>query len=326
MNRRRFLAAAAGGLVSPGLARGQSTSVPLIGFLNGFSRQEWADPIAAFHNGLGEVGYTEGTSCAIEYRWAESQSDRLAALAAELLTRPIDVLVATGGSVAALAAKKATAGVPIVFGIGADPVAIGLVESYSSPGGNATGVYFLTTELESKRLGLLRELVPNAALIAVLLNPKLGIAGPQRASIEKAAHEAKQAIHIEHATTDEEVDAAFERFAALKASAVLVGADPFFLTRRRKVVALAARYSMPAIYEQREFALDGGLVSYGTSLTDATRHVGVYTGRVLRGEKPATLPILRSTRLALVLNLKTAAALGLAIPPALLLSADEVIE
>ena len=331
MKRREFMrllgGAAAGPLLSwPLAARAQQPAMPVIGFLNAFSSTAWAQPLVAFRKGLSEVGYVEGQNVAIEYRWAESRYDRLPTLAAELVGRQVGVLVATGGSVTAVAAKAATTTIPLVFGIGGDPAALGLVASFNRPGGNATGVYFLTTQLEAKRLGLLRELVPTSALIGVLLNPTLALAGAQLKEVQAAAAAAGQQIHIVHASSEPELDTAFATFAQLRAAALLVGADPFFLTRRDHIIALAARYAIPAIYEQHEFAAAGGLVSYGTSLTDATRQVGVYTARILKGEKPADLPVVQSTKFEFVINLKTAKALGLAVPEGLVLAANEVIE
>ena len=328
MKRREFITLL--GFMAAGwplAARAQEPAkLPVIGFLNGFSSAAWAQPLVAFRKGLSEVGYVEGQNVRIEYRWAESHYDRLPALAAELVRRQVNVLVATGGSVTAVAAKAATTTIPLAFGIGGDPVALGLVASFNRPGGNATGVYFLTTQLEAKRLGLLRELVPTAALIGVLLNPTLALAEAQLKEVQAAAGAAGQQIHILHASSEPELETAFATFAQLRAAALLVGADPFFLTRRDRIVALAARHAIPTIYEQHEFAAAGGLVSYGTSLTDATRQVGIYTARVLKGEKPADLPVMQSTKFEFVINLKTAKTLGLVVPEGLVLAADEVIE
>ena len=309
----------------PFAARAQQ-AIPVIGFLNGFSSAAWAQPLAAFRKGLSEASYVEGQNVAIEYRWANSQYGQLPALATELVRRQVTVLVATGGSVTAVAAKEATTTIPIVFGIGGDPVAIGIVASLNRPGGNATGVYFLTTQLEAKRLGLLRELVPKATLMAVLLNPTLALAGAQLKEVQAAAAAAGQQINIQHASSESEIDTAFAAFAQMRAAALLVGADPFFLTRRDHIVALAARHAIPTIYEQREFATAGGLASYGTSLNDATRQVGVYTARVLKGEKPADLPVVQSSKFEFVINLKTAKTLSLDVPLGLTAGADEVIE
>ena len=327
MKRREFISGLAGATAAWPLPLGAQSAVPVIGFLNGFSAAEWAGPVAAFHKGLAETGFVEGQNVAIEYRWAEGQLDRLPTLAVELVSRRVAVLVSTGGSVTAVrAAKAASAMIPVVFAMGADPVSLGLVASFGRPGGNVTGVYFVTAELEAKRLGLLRELVPGATLIGVLVNPKYSQARVQLESLEAAALTAGRQIHIVHASTETEFDAAFATLTQARAGALLVGADPFFNTRHDTIVTLAARHAIPAIYEQREFAMAGGLMSYGTSITDATRQVGIYTGRVLKGEKPADLPVLQSSRFELVINLKTAKALGLTIPPAVLLGVDEVIE
>lgn len=327
MDRRAFIGRVAGGVLAAPLAtRAQPTKMPVIGFLNGFSLAEWAHAVAAFHNGLNETGYVEGRNVAIEYRWADGQSDRLPALAAELVRRQVAVLVTTGGSVTTRTAKAATSTIPIVFGVGIDPIKLGVVASLSRPGGNASGVYFLTNELEGKRLGLLRELVPKAAVIAVLLNPSGPSVGSQSNDLREAAGAVGQQIRILHASSERELNTAFATVDELRAAALLVGASPFFNAHRDRIVALAARRAIPVIYEQREFAVAGGLMSYGTSLTDATRQVGVYTGRVLKGEKPADLPVVQSTKFEFVINLKTAKALGLTIPQSLLLRADEVIQ
>jgi len=324
--RRDLIALLGGAAAWPLAARAQQVTLPLIGFLNGFTLAEWASPVAGFHKGLSETGYVAGRNVAIEYRWAENHFDRLQALAAELVSRHVAVLVATGGSATAFAAKAATATIPIVFGIGTDPFKTGLITRLNRPIDNATGVYFLTGELEVKRLGLLRELVPKGALIAVLLNAGNLNTATLSKELEGAAQTLGQPIHILHASDEAEIVAAFASFSRLHAAALLVGADPFYLTRRDHIVALAARYAIPTIYHQREFATAGGLITYGTSLIDAMRQVGVWTGRILKGEKPADLPVVQSTRFEMVINLKTAKALGLTVPSTLLGFADEVIE
>jgi putative ABC transport system substrate-binding protein len=307
------------------MARAQQTA-PLIGFLNAFSQAAWEQPVLAFRRGLSEEGYVEGRNVAIAFRWAEGQYDRLPALAAELVRLPVTVLVATGGSITALKAKAATTSVPVVFGIGGDPVALGLVSSFNQPGGNATGIYFLTTQLEAKRLGLLRQLVPKDALIAALLNPTVALADAQFKEVQAAALVAGQRVRIFHAKSEAEIDSAFMEIVRMRAAGLLVAADPFFLTRRAHIVALASRHAIPTIYEQREFATAGGLMSYGTSLSDASRQLGVYTGRILKGEKPASLPVLQSAKFEFVINLKTAKSIGLQVPEGLLNAADNVIE
>ena len=262
---------------------------------------------------------------AIEFRWAEGQNDRLPAQSADLVRRQVDVIVATGGA-PAIAAKTAATKIPIVFSSGGDPVALGLVASLNRPGGNATGVNMFTSELGPKRLGLLRELVPTAALTAVLINPKGHSSEEQLKDVHEAARAVDQQIHILHASSEPELDTAFATLPSLRAGALLVGSDPYFNSRRDQIIALAARYAIPAIYEWREFAMAGGLMSYGTSITNTYRQVGLYTGRVLKGEKPADLPVLQATKFEFVINLKTAKILGLAVPNSMQLLADEVIE
>lgn len=327
MKRRQFINLLGGAAATWSLrAHAQRSAIPVVGYLNGFSSTAWEQLVSAFRKGLNETGYVEGQNVAIEFRWAEGQYDRLSTLATELVRLPVSVLVATGGSLTAVKAKAATTTTPLVFGIGGDPVALGLVSSFNQPGGNATGVYFLTTQLEAKRLGLLRELVPKNSVIAVLLNPTLALAEAQFKEVQGAAAEAGHQVHILHASSETEVNAAFAALTQLRAAALLVGADPFFLTRRDHIIALAARHIIPTIYEQREFVTAGGLMSYGTSLTEASRQVGVYTGRILKGEKPGILPVLQSAKFEFVINLKTAKRLSIAVPQGLLNAADEVIE
>jgi putative ABC transport system substrate-binding protein len=326
MRRREFMAFVGGAAVWPLAARAQQPAMPVIGFLNGFSPAEWAQPLAAFREGLNEVGYIEGRNVAIEYRWAEGQSDRLPALAAELVHRQVSVLVATGGSPTAVAARAATTTIPIVFVVGTNPFKTGLITSLSRPVGNVTGVYFLTGEMEGKRLELLRELVPTGALIAVLFNPRNLNTATEAKVVQDTALTLGHPTYILHAGSEPEIDTAFEALFQSRATALLVGADPFFLTRRDQIIALAARHALPTIYGEREFTEAGGLMSYGTSLTDATRQSGLYAGRILKGEKPADLPVMQSSKFEMVINLKTAKALGLDIPQTLLARADEVIE
>jgi putative ABC transport system substrate-binding protein len=263
---------------------------------------------------------------AIEYRWAEGQYDRLPALAADLVRRRVSVIVSAGGDPAAQAAKAATATIPIVFVTGSDPVKVGLVTSFNRPNGNLTGVHVFLVGLGAKRLGLLHDLVPKAGLIAVLVNPNLAAAQIELRDVQEAAHSLGLQVHVLRAGTEGEIDNAFATLVREQADAVLVAADPFFTSRRDQIVALAARYALPAIYELREYTAVGGLMSYGTSLTDGYRQVGVYTGKILKGAKPADLPVLQPTKLDLVINLKTAKALGLEVPDKLLALADEVIE
>jgi putative ABC transport system substrate-binding protein len=300
--------------------------MPVIGYLSGASPGPFAHLAAAFRAGLQETGYIEGQNVAIEYRWAEGRYDRLPTLAADLVKRQVAVIAATGGIAASRAAVEATATIPIVFSSGSDPVKRGLVASLSRPGGNATGVYLVIGALDPKKLGLLRELVPQATLVGALLNPNTEDFQIRSAGVQEAARTVGQQIHLVYASTERGLDSAFAELSRLRAGALVVGADPFFNSRRDQIVALAARYAIPAIYEGREYALAGGLMSYGTSLADGYHQVGVYTGRILKGAKPADLPVLQSTKFQFVINLKTAKAFRLQIPDKLLALADEVIE
>jgi putative ABC transport system substrate-binding protein len=300
--------------------------MPVVGFLNSASAAAWANYVTAFRSGLKENGFVEGQNVAIEFRWGEGQYDRLPAMAADLVRRKVAVLVSTGGQQTALAAKAATSTIPIVFTIGGDAVRLGLVASLNRPGGNLTGVNLFIPEMEGKRLGLLHKFVPTVELIAVLLNPNNLPAADQAREAQEAAHALRQKIHILHASSENEIDAAFATAGELHAGAIMVCADPFFNSRRDRIIALAARHAIPAIYEQREHTLAGGLMSYGTSLREGYHQAGVYAARILKGEKPADLPVFQSTKFELVINLKTARALGIDVPPELSAQADEIIE
>ena len=300
--------------------------MPVIGFLSARSPNDTVHLLAAFRNGLAENGYLEGRSVLIEYRWALGQYDRLSSMAAELAARPVAVLVATGGEPAALAAKAASLTVPIVFATGGDPVQLGLAESYNRPGGNATGINFMTANLEAKRLGLLHELLPQAAVVGVLVNPAFPLAETQVHDFHDAARTLRLDVQVLHADTDQQIEAAFKTIADNHIPALAVAAGPFFDTRREQLVALAARHAVPTIYQFREYATVDGLMSYGIDAVDAYRQVGVYAGRVLKGENPAEMPLLQPTKFEFVINLRTAKALGLTFPPGLLAIADEVIE
>jgi putative ABC transport system substrate-binding protein len=326
VDRRTFIGSVASGLlVVPLVADAQQSAIPVIGFLN--SRAAGDDPhlLAAFRQGLQEVGYVEGQNVAIEYRFAEGQGNRLPALAADLVRRHVAVIAANG--LAAQAAKAATATIPIVFTAGYDPVEVGLVASMSRPGGNITGVSILDVELGPKRLELLHTLIPTATIIAVLVNP----ADPARAetitrNMQAAARDLKLQLHVLHASTDRDFDAVFASLVQLRAGGLVIGGDPFFNSRSEQLGTLTLRRAVPTIYQFRTFAAAGGLVSYGANLEDSYRLTGVYTGRVLRGEKPGDLPIQRATKVELVINQKTAKALGMTIPQSLLVRADEVIQ
>jgi putative tryptophan/tyrosine transport system substrate-binding protein len=328
MQRRKFIILLGGAAAGWSLAaRAQQSPMPVIGFLSGRSPYESAGVADAFRQGLGETGYVESRNVIIEYRWAEGRYDRLPALAVELVSRQVAAIAAVGGPISGKAAKAATATIPIVFSSGADPVQEGLVASVNKPGGNATGVSPLLPAMEGKRFGLLRDIIPDAALLAVLLNP----ASPDNFSrqmndVQDAARAVGQQLLLLRASTEEEIEAAFATADERRANGLLVAADPFMLSRRERLVALAARYAIPAIYEVREYATAGGLMSYGISLADIYRQAGAYVGRILKGEKPGDLPVLQPTKFDLVINLKTARALGLNISGNLLTLADEVIE
>jgi putative ABC transport system substrate-binding protein len=327
LRRRNFVGLVGAAAAWPLAARTQQAPMPIVGWLGARSPQESASVVAAFQKGLNEMGYVEGKNVAIEYRWAHLQYDRLPVLAADLVARRVSVIAATGGGVSPLAAKSATATIPIVFVAGdLDPVNSGLVTSLNRPGGNITGVALLLTVLAAKRLELLRELVPNAAVIGVLVNPTNPGAAAETKDVQEAARALGIELHVLSANTDGDLDTAFANLVQRRVGALLIGNDSFFISRREQIVAMAARHAIPTMFFVREFAAAGGLISYGTSNVDAYRLVGVYVGRILKGEKPADLPIMQPTKFDLVINLKTAKALGLEVPAKLLALADEAIE
>ena len=327
MRRREFITLVGGAAAAwPLTARGQQSAMPVIGFLHGGSLVAWADPLRGFQRGLKDAGFVEGENVAIVYGWAEGQLDRLPAMAAELVRRRVSVIAAFS-TAAAFAAKAATTTIPIVFLVAEDPVRLGLVASLARPGGNATGINFFSLELAAKRLELLHELVPTATRVAVLVNP----ANPMNAEstvrdIETAARAMGLQIQVLNASNGREIDAAFTSLARDRPDALFVGGDQLFSVRRVQLVQLAARLAVPATYSARHFTDIGGLMNYGTNTADLYRQIGVYTGRVLKGAKPADLPVEQSAKFELVINAQTARMLGLTVPPTLLATADEVIE
>jgi putative tryptophan/tyrosine transport system substrate-binding protein len=324
MKRREFISLLGGVAAWPLAARAEQT-IPLIGFLYTDQTSSEAAPfIAAFHQGLREAGFIEGQNVTVEYRWVGRQYDRLPAIAAEMVHRQVAVIV--GNTPPALAAKKATSTIPIVFFSGTDPVKLGLVASFNRPGGNATGVSFWSSALEAKRLGLLHELLPQATVIAALVDPNFLTTAGQLEDLQNAARAVGKQIRVLRVSTEKELDNGFATFAQQRPDALIVAAAPFFTARRKELVALADRHRLAAIYSWREFPAAGGLMSYGASFTDAFRQVGVYTGRILNGEKPTDLPVLQPTKYELIINTTTAKALGLNVPDRLLALADEVIE
>jgi putative ABC transport system substrate-binding protein len=324
LKRREFITVLGSAVAWPLAARAQQPSMPVIGFLDGQSFDSHL--MAAFQQALKDTGYIEGSNVVMYFRGAYGQADRLVTLAGDIIGRRVAVIVTTGGGAAALAAYAATTTIQIVFVSGIDPVTSGLVMSLNRPGGNATGVYIFQQVLEGKRLGLLRELVPASTLIAVLLNPTNANFQTQLRGVQDAARALGQQVSILSASTERDIGKAFVSVTESRAGALLIGSDPFFNSERDQIVALAEHHAIPAIYEGREFAMAGGLASYGTSLADAYRQAGIYTGRILKGEKPADLPVVQPAKFDFVINLKTAKALGLDVRPGLSASADETIE
>ena len=326
MRRRQFIAVISGAAAWPVVARAQQGSMPVIGFLNSAWATAWAARVAAFKRGLSEVGYVEGQNVAIEYRWAEGNDDRLGELASDLAARRVAVIAATGGGRSARAAKRATASIPIVFTAGVDPVAYGLVATLNRPGGNATGISFLTSELTAKRFEVLHDLVPAAQNIAILVNPKTALGELDTASAPEVARGLGLHLSVLKASSEAELNLAFAALAQQRADALLISGSPFFDSRREQLVALAARQAMPTIFDTRDYAEAGGLASYGPDYTIGYREAGAYVGRILRGAKPADLPVVQLSKIELVLNAKAARALGLTLPASLMVRADEVIE
>jgi ABC-type uncharacterized transport system substrate-binding protein len=326
MRRREFNILVVGATAWPLAARAQQPALPVIGFLSGRSLDDSKQMMAAFRQGLSEQGFVERRNVAIEYRWAEGHYDRLPALAADLVRQQVALILAVGSVPSPLAAKAATSTIPIVFVVGGDPVKFGLVASLNRPGGNVTGVSVLSGPLTVKRLELLRELASHAGVVACLVNPNNPEAESQLTDIRAAARTFGQELLVLNASTDRDLDAAFATLVRERPIGLLFGNDAFFVLRREQLVAWAARHAIPAVYFLREFAEAGGLMSYGDGLTDAYRRVGDYAGRILKGANPADLPVQQSTKIELVVNLKTAKALGIEVPPMLLARADEVIE
>jgi ABC-type uncharacterized transport system substrate-binding protein len=327
MRRREFITLIAGSaFASPVIAHAQQKTIPVIGFLSSASPNAYAGRVTAFRKGLNESGYIDGKDVAIEFRWAKGQYDQLPVFAADLVRQKVAVILSSGGDIAALSAKAATSSIPIVTVSGTDPVQAGLVASFNRPGGNITGASFVATELETKRLEILRDLVPTAALIGVLINPTNPAAESRSKDLQAAARTLERNIHIVSAGSESDLEPAFATLIEQGARALLVSTDSFFTSQRDRLVALAVRHALPTIYSWREFVEAGGLVSYGPIINEVYREAGIYTARILKGEKPADLPFLRPTKFELVVNLKTADALGLTVPQTILARADEVIE
>jgi putative tryptophan/tyrosine transport system substrate-binding protein len=328
ISRRKFIVAVGTAAVTrPSTTHAQQPTMPVIGFLGNASAERWARRVRAFQQGLSEAGYVEGQNVSIVYRWAEGKNDRLPGLAADLVRQNVTLIAAPGSTPAVLAAKAATSTIPVVFAMGSDPIAIGLVASLSRPGGNVTGATTLSVELGPKRLELMHELVPTATSMALLLNPSNPVvADAESTSVQAAARRLGVQIHILYASADSDFDAVFAKLVQLGAAALMIGPDTFFTSRSEQLAELALQHSVPTIYWVPEFAAAGGLMTYGGSLTDAFRQAGVYAGRIIKGERPADLPVQQSTKVELIVNLKAAKTLGLTVPQTLLVAAEEVIE
>ena len=326
MKRRKFVSLLGGAAAWPMAAGAQQSAIPLVGFISGRSAHDSADVLFAFRRGLAEAGYIEGRNVAIEFRWANGRYDRVSTYLTEFIRRNVAVLVAVGANEVVRAAKAATHTTPIVFGLGTDPVKEGFVRSLNRPGANVTGATFSSGLVGAKRLSLLRELAPHAKVIALLVNEKRSVGKEQKRDVLEAGRALAQRIVVLHAGTREEIDAAYATLAQHQVGALLVAGDPFYDSQRDRLISLAARHAVPALYQYREYAIAGGLASYGASITDMYRQVGVYVGRILNGEKPQDLPVLLPTNFELVINLKTAKALGVTVPDSLLVAATEVIE
>jgi putative tryptophan/tyrosine transport system substrate-binding protein len=327
MKRREFITLLGGAATAwPLAARGQQPAMPVIGYLGAQSPAAFASRVRAFRQGLAETGYVEARNVAIEFRWAEGQHDRLPSLAAELVGRPVAVIVAPGGAPAALAAKSATTTTPIVFEMGADPIATGLVGNLARPGGNLTGVTSLNVQITPKRLEILHEVVPTAAVIAVLLNPTSPTAESQLRNLQAAADILGVRLHVLHASTERDFDAVSQALVQLRPGGLVVASDTFFATHSEQLAALTVRHAVPAIHQSRDFAIAGGLMSYAGDFLESHRQAGIQTGRILKGEKPADLPVQQVTKVELFINLKTAKTLGMTFPLSLLGRADQVIE
>jgi len=327
MRRREFVALLSGAAAWTFPARAQpQTTMPVIGYLGPESPQTFASRVNAFRDGLAQAGYVEGRNIAIEFRWAEGHYDRLSALAADLVDRQVALLVAPGGAPVALAAKSATATIPVVFEMGGDPVALGVVRSLNRPEGNLTGVSSLSVALGPKRIELLHEMLPTAATIAVVVNPTSPTADAQRANMDEAAKRLGLRLHVLHASTEQEFGAVFDALPQIGASGLAFTSDPFYANRSQQLARLAVRHAIPAVHQSRDFTLAGGLMSYGGNFVQSHRQAGAYAGRILRGEKPSDLPVQQVTSVELLINLKAASALGITVPLALLARANEVIE